>query len=370
MSSGSDSLSPSSRARLSLQLSPSQQLAHQASPRRTRRKVGLDDFNFLAVLGKGNFGKVMLAESRNTKSLYAIKVLKKDFIIENDEVESTRSEKRVFLVANRERHPFLLNLHSCFQTENRVYFVMEYISGGDLMWHIQQIPFTPRRAQFYAAEVLLGLKYFHENGVIYRDLKLDNILLTLSGHIKIADYGLCKEDMGYGNVTGTFCGTPEFMAPEILLEQKYGRGVDWWAFGVLIYQMLLGQSPFRGEDDDEVFDAILLDEPLYPIHMPRDSVSILQALLTREPEKRLGSGPKDAEDIMEHDYFKNINFDDIYHCRVPPPYVPQIDSPTDVKNFDQEFTNEVPALTPVTKTLTPAMQEQFRGFSYLSSTNI
>lgn len=336
------------------------------SPRRPRRKVGLDDFSFLSVLGKGNFGKVMLAETRNTKQLYAIKVLKKDFIIENDEIESTRSEKRVLLIASKERHPFLLTLHSCFQTENRVYFVMDYVSGGDLMWHIQQEPFTPRRAQFYAAEVLLGLKYFHENGVIYRDLKLDNILLTLTGHVKIADYGLCKEDMGYGNTTGTFCGTPEFMAPEILLEQKYGRGVDWWAFGVLIYQMLLGQSPFRGEDDEEVFDAILGDEPLYPIHMPRDSVSILQGLLTRELDKRLGCGPDDAKDIMSHAYFKNINFDDIYHCRVPPPYVPNIDSPTDVKNFDQEFTNEVPTLTPVNSTLTPAMQEQFRGFSYLN----
>ena len=358
--------------RKSLQLSPDRrqvspsQHQHHHHQQRKKKKVGLDDFNFLAVLGKGNFGKVMLAESRQTQSLYAIKVLKKDFIIENEEVESTRSEKRVFLIANKEHHPFLLNLHSCFQTENRIYFVMDYVSGGDLMWHIQQIPFTPRRAQFYAAEVLLGLKYFHDNGVIYRDLKLDNILLTLSGHIKIADYGLCKEDMWYGKTTGTFCGTPEFMAPEILLEQKYGRGVDWWAFGVLIYQMLLGQSPFRGEDDDEVFDAILLDEPLYPIHMPRDSVSILQGLLIREPEKRLGSSERDALDIMEHDYFKNINFDDIYHCRVPPPYVPKIDSPTDVANFDQEFTSEVPALTPVTKTLTPAMQEKFRGFSYLN----
>lgn len=337
------------------------------SPRRkAKKKVGLDDFNFLAVLGKGNFGKVMLAESKQLRKLYAIKVLKKDFIIEHDEVESTRSEKRVFLVANRERHPFLLNLYSCFQTENRVYFVMEYVSGGDLMWHIQKMLFTPRRAQFYAAEVLLALKYFHDNGVIYRDLKLDNILLTLEGHIKIADYGLCKEDMWYGKTTGTFCGTPEFMAPEILHEQRYGRAVDWWAFGVLLYQMLLGKSPFRGEDEDEVFDAILNDEPLYPIHMPRDSVSILQQLLTRDPEKRLGSGPRDAEEIMAHPYFRNINFDDIYHCRVAPPFIPKIDSPTDVRHFDQEFTSEVPALTPVTTTLTPMMQEQFRGFSYLN----
>ena len=181
----------------------------------TGQRIGLDHFNFLAVLGKGNFGKVMLAETKKSRKLYAIKVLKKEFIIENDEVESIRSEKRVFLIANRERHPFLTNLHACFQTETRVYFVMEYISGGDLMLHIQRGQFGTRRAQFYAAEVCLALKYFHENGVIYRDLKLDNILLTLDGHIKIADYGLCKEDMWYGSTTSTFCGTPEFMAPEV-----------------------------------------------------------------------------------------------------------------------------------------------------------
>lgn len=181
----------------------------------TGRRIGLDHFNFLAVLGKGNFGKVMLAETKQTKKLYAIKVLKKEFIIENDEIESTKSEKRVFLVANKERHPFLLNLHACFQTETRVYFVMEYISCGDLMLHIQRGQFGLKRAQFYAAEVCLALKYFHENGVIYRDLKLDNILLTLDGHIKIGDYGLCKEEMWYGSTTSTFCGTPEFMAPEV-----------------------------------------------------------------------------------------------------------------------------------------------------------
>ncbi|EPY54237.1 AGC/PKC protein kinase Pck2 [Schizosaccharomyces cryophilus OY26] len=330
------------------------------------KRIGLEDFNFLTVLGKGNFGKVMLAEYKSNKELYAIKVLKKKFILENDEVESTKSEKRVFLVANRERHPFLVNLHSCFQTETRIYFVMDFVSGGDLMLHIQQQQFSRRRAQFYAAEVCLALKYFHDNGIIYRDLKLDNILLSPDGHIKVADYGLCKEDMWYNNTTATFCGTPEFMAPEILLEQNYTRSVDWWAFGVLIYQMLLGQSPFRGDDEEEIFDAILSDEPLYPIHMPRDSVSILQHLLARDPNKRLGSGENDAEDVMAHPFFNNINWDDIYHKQTQPPYIPQLDSQTDTKYFDEEFTRELPVLTPVQSVLTDEMQEEFRGFSYFS----
>lgn len=154
---------------------------------------------------------------------------------------STRSEKRVFLAANKERHPFLVNLHSTFQTETRIYYVMEYVSGGDLMLQIQREQFSEARARFYACEVLLALDYFHKHGIIYRDLKLDNIMLCLDGHIKLADYGLCKENMWANNTTNTFCGTPEFMAPEILLEHRYGRAVDWWAFGVLLYEMLLGQ---------------------------------------------------------------------------------------------------------------------------------
>lgn len=175
---------------------------------------------------------------------------------------------------------------------------------------------------------------------------------------------------------------------QILLDKRYGRAVDWWAFGVLIYQMLLQQSPFRGEDEDEIYDAILSDEPLYPIHMPRDSVSILQKLLTREPDQRLGTGPTDAQEIMSHAFFRNINWDDIYLKRISPPFQPSIKSATDTSNFDSEFTSVTPVLTPVQSckfdegyftlwggpsltmgsfpllVLTPAMQEEFRGFSY------
>ncbi|KAG0666877.1 Serine/threonine kinase [Rhodotorula mucilaginosa] len=351
-----------------VEVAPPGPVVQQAPPRAIQqRRIGLDDFNFLAVLGKGNFGKVMLAEEKRSAQLYAIKVLKKEFIIEHDEIESTKSEKRVFLTAAKERHPFLLGLHSCFQTETRIYFVMEYVSGGDLMLHIQREQFTPRRAKYYAAEVLLALEYFHQNGIVYRDLKLDNILLTLDGHVKVADYGLCKEDMWFGKTTSTFCGTPEFMAPEIILEQRYGRAVDWWAFGVLIYEMLLGQSPFRGDDEEEIFDAILEDEPLYPIHMPKDSVSILTKLLTKDPTRRLGASEADAAEIKSHLFFKDTNWDDVFHKRIPAPFYPNITSATDTSNFDAEFTSEQPTLTPVHSTLSAQDQNEFGGFSWTAN---
>ncbi|CAG8843010.1 1661_t:CDS:2, partial [Racocetra persica] len=152
----------------------------------------------------------------------------------------------------------------------------------------------------------------------------------------------------------------------ILLEQRYGRAVDWWAFGVLIYEMLLGQSPFRGDDEDEIFDAILEDEILYPINMSRDSVSILQKLLTRDPERRLGSGKSDAEEIKRHPFFKGVNWDDMLSKKVPPPFYPTISSPADTSNFDEEFTREDPVLTPVHSKLTMENQEEFLHFSYVS----
>lgn len=351
----------------SIQSSPKK--AHAAVKHRRkapkRRKVSLDDFVLLKVLGKGNFGKVLLSRSKNTDRLCAIKVLKKDHIIQNHDIESARAEKKVFLLATKAKHPFLTNLFCSFQTENRIYFAMEFIGGGDLMWHVQNQRLSVRRAKFYAAEVLLALKYFHANGVIYRDLKLENILLTPQGHIKIADYGLCKDEMWYGNKTSTFCGTPEFMAPEILKEQAYTKAVDWWAFGVLLYQMLLCQSPFSGDDEDEVFNAILTDEPLYPIDMAGDIVQIFQGLLTKDPEKRLGAGPRDALDVMDEPFFRNINFDDILNLRVQPPYVPEIKSPEDTSYFEQEFTSTAPTLTPMPSVLDARQQEEFRGFSFM-----
>ncbi|KAJ1558056.1 Serine/threonine kinase, partial [Cladochytrium tenue] len=240
---------------------------------------------------------VMLAEEVQTRQLYAVKVLKKDYIVEHDEVEALRSEKRVFLIANRERHPFLVNLHSCFQTESRVYFVMEYVSGGDLMWHIQREAFSEKRAKFYACEALLALEYFHKNDILYRDLKLDNILLTLDGHIKIADYGLCKENIGFGGTASTFCGTPEFMAPE---------------------------APFAGDSEDKIFNSILHTEPVFPAGTPKDAADVIQKLLIKDANRRLGAGPTDSAEIKQHRYFASVDFDAVLEMRVPPPFRPTV----------------------------------------------
>ncbi|ORZ19147.1 hypothetical protein BCR41DRAFT_351614 [Lobosporangium transversale] len=345
---------------------PTLKIVNKQPPKPTR-KYGLDDFHFLAVLGKGNFGKVMLAEDKKGAELYAIKVLKKESIVKQDEVESARSEKRIYQVANKERHPFLTTLHSCFQTETRLYFVMEYVRGGDLMMHIQKDKrFGEQRAKFYGCEVLLALQYFHQNDIIYRDLKLDNILLTVDGHIKIADYGLCKENMPYGATTRTICGTPEFMAPEILEEQPYDRAVDWWAFGVLMYEMMLRRAPFSGEEEDDIYDSILEDEPTYPPGFGRHEQALLQSLLVKVPSLRLGSGLTDAEEIKAHAYFRNVNFDDVYHKRIRPPFIPKISSATDVSNFDSEFTSEAPGETPTDYRLNNVEQDFFKGFSYVS----
>ncbi|TPX64063.1 hypothetical protein SpCBS45565_g06148 [Spizellomyces sp. 'palustris'] len=329
--------------------------------------VTLNDFDFLAVLGRGAFGKVMLATEKATQQLYAIKALKKEFIIQNDDVKSTKLEKRIFQAASAAHHPYLVNLHSCFQTDTRVYFVMEYVSGGDLMAHIQEKKrFSQARAKFYACEVLLALEYFHKNNIIYRDLKLDNILMAPDGHIKVADYGICKENMPYGQTTRTFCGTPDYMAPEVLMSNRYGRAVDWWSFGVLIYVMLVGRYPFHGEDEQDVLDAILNDAVEYPSNIPRDTLSLLQGLMNKNPARRLGGGRLDAEEVKRHPYFAGVDWQAFMERRVTPPWIPTIRHATDVSNFDPEFTREKPVLTPINSVLSATDQNEFKDFTYIS----
>ncbi|KAG2470908.1 PKN1 kinase, partial [Polypterus senegalus] len=311
---------------------------------------------------------VLLSEYRKNGELYAIKALKKGDIVARDEVESLMCEKRIFETVNSSKHPFLVNLFACFQTPEHVCFVMEYTAGGDLMMHIHADVFTEPRAVFYSACVVLGLQFLHDHKIVYRDLKLDNLLLDTEGYVKIADFGLCKEGMGYGDRTSTFCGTPEFLAPEVLTDTSYTRAVDWWGLGVLIYEMLVGESPFPGDDEEEVFDSIVNDEVRYPRFLSTEAIGIMRRLLRRNPERRLGSTERDAEDVKRQSFFRTIDWEGLLTKKMKPPFIPAIKSRDDVSNFDEEFTSEMPLLTPPRepRTLTKKEQNSFKDFDYVS----
>ncbi|XP_014045391.1 serine/threonine-protein kinase N2 [Salmo salar] len=331
-------------------------------------QFSLRDFKCVAVLGRGHFGKVLLAEYKSTGEMFAIKALKKGDIVARDEVDSLMCEKRIFETVNSVRHPFLVNLFACFQTQEHVCFVMEYAAGGDLMMHIHSDVFSEPRAIFYAACVVLGLQFLHEHKIVYRDLKLDNLLLDTEGYVKIADFGLCKEGMGFRDRTSTFCGTPEFLAPEVLTETSYTRAVDWWGLGVLVFEMLVGESPFPGDDEEEVFDSIVNDEVRYPRFLSTEAISIMRRLLRRSPERRLGAGERDAEEVKKHLFFRNMDWNGLLSKKVKPPFVPTIQDSNDVSNFDNEFTSEAPILTPPRepRALSKNEQDMFSDFDYIA----
>uniref|UniRef100_A0A452GZF4 Protein kinase N1 n=1 Tax=Gopherus agassizii TaxID=38772 RepID=A0A452GZF4_9SAUR len=328
----------------------------------------LDEFRFLAVLGRGHFGKVLLSEYSHTGELYAIKALKKGDIVARDEVESLMCEKRIFETVNSSRHPFLVNLFACFQTPEHVCFVMEYTAGGDLMMHIHTDVFTEPRATFYAACVVLGLQFLHERKIVPHPVK--GGLLNAWGGPQGLTLSPPRSGMGYGDRTSTFCGTPEFLAPEVLTDTSYTRTVDWWGLGVLIYEMLVGESPFPGDDEEEVFDSIVNDEVRYPRFLSTEAIGVMRRLLRRNPERRLGSSERDAEDVKKQPFFRVIDWEALLARQLPPPFVPIIKGREDISNFDEEFTAEAPALTPPRepRPLTAAEQEAFRHFDYLADT--
>ncbi|KAF3849428.1 hypothetical protein F7725_015925, partial [Dissostichus mawsoni] len=312
----------------------------------------------------GEVTLVLLAEYKKSSKLCAIKALKKGDIVTRDEVDSLMCEKRIFEVINTSQHPFLVNLFGCFQTAEHVCFVMAYSPGGDLMTHIHASIFTEKQARFYSSCVLLGLEFLHQNKIVYRDLKLDNLLMDADGFVRIADYGLCKEGLKCEHIVlfqspslitavygprgshPTFCGTPEFLAPEVLTDNNYTRSVDWWGLGVLIYEMLVGESPFPGDDEEEVFDSIVNDDVCFPRFLSPDAVSLMQKLLQKAPEMRLGGGEGDASEIKRHKFFQGMDWSALLAKKLKPPFLPVIRALKDVSNFDEEFTRLKPVLTP------------------------
>ncbi|XP_049300399.1 titin homolog isoform X2 [Anopheles funestus] len=335
------------------------------------RKYNVEDFHFLTVLGKGSFGKVFLAELKNTDYYYAIKCLKKDVVLEDDDVDCTLIERKVLALGTK--HPFLCHLFCTFQTDSHLFFVMEYLNGGDLMFHIQQSGrFPEARARFYAAEIVSGLKFLHRKGIVYRDLKLDNVLLDHDGHVRIADFGMCKLEIYLDKLADSFCGTPDYMAPEIIKGQKYNQAVDWWSFGVLVYEMLVGQSPYSGCDEDELFWSICNEIPWFPHYLSKEALRLLQSLLEKDASIRLGvlNTMDEESDIKYHPFFNSIIWDKLERRAVEPPFKPQVRHPLDTQYFDKQFTRERARLTPIDRNILASMdQAQFEGFTYTNPNN-
>ncbi|XP_053699259.1 titin-like [Sabethes cyaneus] len=335
------------------------------------RKYNVDDFHFLTVLGKGSFGKVFLAELRNTEYYYAVKCLKKDVVLEDDDVDCTLIERKVLALGTK--HPFLCHLFCTFQTDSHLFFVMEYLNGGDLMFHIQQSGrFTEARARFYAAEIVSGLKFLHRKGIVYRDLKLDNVLLDYDGHVRIADFGMCKLEIYLDRLADSFCGTPDYMAPEIIKGQKYNQAVDWWSFGVLVYEMLVGQSPFSGCDEDELFWSICNEIPWFPHFLSKEALKLLKSLLEKDATIRLGclNTMDEESDIKYHPFFESIDWKTLERRGLEPPFKPQVRHPLDTQYFDKQFTRERARLTPIDRNILASMnQAQFEGFTYTNPNN-
>lgn len=338
-------------------------------------QFGLGDFELIKVIGRGSYAKVFVARVRKTARIYAMKVIKKESVTDDEDIDWVQTEKHVFETASN--YPFLVGLHSCFQTPSRLCFVIEFVSGGDLMFHMQRQRKLPEsHARFYSGEIILALNFLHKRGVIYRDLKLDNVLLDSEGHIKLTDYGMCKEGIWPGEKTSTFCGTPNYIAPEILRGKDYDFSVDYWALGVLMYEMMAGRSPFdiagagdnpEQNQEDFLFQVILEK----PIRIPRNlsvkASSVLKGFLSKDPLQRLGCNENGFTDIQAHPFFRDIHWEELETKQIEPPFKPLRDSLDALENFDPAFTSEPVELTPDDDTIINRIdQSEFEGFEYVN----
>ncbi|KAL4646089.1 protein kinase C zeta type isoform X1 [Arapaima gigas] len=336
--------------------------------------LGLADFDLIRVIGRGSYAKVLLVRLKKNDQVYAMKVVKKELVHDDEDIDWVQTEKHVFEQASN--NPFLVGLHSCFQTESRLFLVIEYVNGGDLMFHMQRQRKLPEEhARFYAAEICIALNFLHEKGIIYRDLKLDNVLLDHEGHIKLTDYGMCKEGIRPGDTTSTFCGTPNYIAPEILRGEDYGFSVDWWALGVLMFEMMAGRSPFDIITDnpdmntEEYLFQVILEKPIrIPRSLSVKAASVLKGFLNKDPKDRLGCQVHTGfTDIKSHTFFRSIDWEQLEKKQVTPPFKPQITDDYGLDNFDTQFTNEPVQLTPDDEDVIKRIdQSEFEGFEYIN----
>jgi len=333
------------------------------------RQVKPTDFEFLKVIGKGSFGQVLLAQDRLDHTFYAVKVLNKQSIIKKNEQYHIMAERNV--LTKNLSHPFLVSLHYSFQTPQKLFFVLDYVNGGELFFHLTKERYFPEvRARFYAAEIGSAIGYMHDQDILYRDLKPENLLLDREGHIVLTDFGLCKEYISTTDTTQTFCGTPEYLAPEVLQKKPYSKAIDWWCFGSVLYEMLYGLPPFYSRNHQEMYAAIINSPLTFKPTATRHAKSILAGLLQKNPKKRLGSGFDDFQEIKDHPFFNSINWDDLLEKKITPPFNPNVKDEQDLSMIDNQFKDEplpnsVVNPMPMKQHMLPNASEEFVGFSYV-----
>lgn len=325
----------------------------------TDEKVNADDFDMITVIGQGSFGKVVQVRHKKNQQIYAMKMLNKRSIVERGEIEHTKAEKEILQTV---KHPFLMCLHYSFQTPDKLYLVMDFVNGGEMFYHLQQEhTFDNLRAKFYAAEIVLGLEYLHQHGIVYRDLKPENLLLDSDGHIKMTDFGLSKQGLNDPNArTKTFCGTPEYLAPEVLQGLEYGKAVDWWSLGTLIFEMLTGLPPFYDEDVQRMYAQKMTAELEVPDHVDPNATDLISKFLDRNPSTRL----QDTKSIKVHPWFSDINWDALGAKRVTPPYKPPVTDTASIACIDEGFLEMT--LSDVKSNPNDNAQAHFDDFTYKS----
>uniref|UniRef100_A0A8C6I6T8 Ribosomal protein S6 kinase n=1 Tax=Mus spicilegus TaxID=10103 RepID=A0A8C6I6T8_MUSSI len=331
-------------------------------------KADPSQFELLKVLGQGSFGKVFLVKKisgSDARQLYAMKVLKKATLKVRDRVR-TKMERDILVEVN---HPFIVKLHYAFQTEGKLYLILDFLRGGDLFTRLsKEVMFTEEDVKFYLAELALALDHLHSLGIIYRDLKPENILLDEEGHIKLTDFGLSKESIDHEKKAYSFCGTVEYMAPEVVNRRGHTQSADWWSFGVLMFEMLTGTLPFQGKDRKETMTMILKAKLGMPQFLSPEAQSLLRMLFKRNPANRLGAGPDGVEEIKRHSFFSTIDWNKLYRREIHPPFKPATGRPEDTFYFDPEFTAKTPKDSPGIPPSANAHQ-LFRGFSFVAITS-
>ncbi|XP_033000053.1 ribosomal protein S6 kinase alpha-2 isoform X2 [Lacerta agilis] len=329
-------------------------------------KADPSQFELLKVLGQGSYGKVFLVrkvKGSDAGQLYAMKVLRKATLKVRDRVRS-KMERDILAEVN---HPFIVKLHYAFQTEGKLYLILDFLRGGDLFTRLsKEVMFTEEDVKFYLAELALALDHLHGLGIIYRDLKPENILLDEEGHIKITDFGLSKEAIDHDKRAYSFCGTIEYMAPEVVNRRGHTQSADWWSFGVLMFEMLTGSLPFQGKDRKETMALILKAKLGMPQFLSTEAQSLLRALFKRNPSNRLGAGLDGVEEIKRHPFFATIDWNKLYRKEIMPPFKPAVGRPEDTFHFDPEFTSRTPTDSPGVPPSANA-HNLFRGFSFVAS---